>query len=150
MTPATRSWSWSPRRTRAARAPRPPRRPTPISAAPPVSLTPPSVSGDPVDGGTLTVDPGTYSGTGPIDYEYEWQRCNADGTNCVEIAGETGSSYILGPDDIGHTVVAVVTAGNAGGETRETSPSSPVVEAAPPHDTVAPVITGDVDARRGR
>ena len=72
-----------------------------VAAAPPVSATPPSVSGTPEDGATLTADPGTWTGTPPSDYEYQWQRCEADGTLCVDIAGETGSSYIPGPADIG-------------------------------------------------
>ena len=60
---------------------------SPIAAAPPVNATPPSVSGTPEDGSTLTVNPGTWTGTPPTDYEYQWQRCDADGTDCVDIPG---------------------------------------------------------------
>ena len=40
---------------------------TPPSPAPPVNTAPPSVTGSPADGGTLTADPGTWTGTTPID-----------------------------------------------------------------------------------
>ena len=49
----------------------------PVLAAPPVNTAPPSVTGTPADGGTLTADPGTWSGTTPIDFTYQWQRCEA-------------------------------------------------------------------------
>jgi hypothetical protein len=116
---------------------------TPVAAAPPANATPPSVSGDPSDGGTLTVDPGTWTGT-PPDLTYQWQRCDADGSNCVSIAGETGSSYILGSDDVGHAVTVVVTASNPAGDATSTAPATPAVAATPPHDTVAPVVDGAV------
>ena len=38
-------------------------------------------------GRTLTADDGTWSGTTPVDFTYQWQRCDADGTNCVDITG---------------------------------------------------------------
>ena len=37
------------------------------------------------DGQTLTPH-GTWTGTAPITYTYQWQRCDADGTNCADIA----------------------------------------------------------------
>ena len=62
-------------------ASRPPRRSTP---------PPPSITGTPADGGTLTADPGTWTGTAPIDYDYQWQRCDEDGAGCTDITGATG------------------------------------------------------------
>ena len=51
----------------------------PVAAAPPVNTSAPTITGTPADGETLTVDPGTWDGTTPIDYEYQWQRCDEDG-----------------------------------------------------------------------
>ena len=39
------------------------------------------------DGETLTAGDGTWTGTAPVTYTYQWQRCDADGTNCVDITG---------------------------------------------------------------
>src|SRR3954452_19005629 len=117
---------------------------TPVSAAPPANATPPSVSGDPSDGATLTVDPGTWTGTQP-DLTYQWQRCDADGTNCVDISGATDDTYTLGSDDVGHPVTAVVTASNPAGDATSTAPATPAVAATAPHDTTPPVVGGTVE-----
>ena len=67
----------------------------PIDAAPPVSVTVPAISGTAGAGHTLTAGDGTWSGTHPLDYTYQWQRCDADGSNCTDIAGATDSTYDL-------------------------------------------------------
>ena len=30
-----------------------------------------------------------WAGTGPVDFTYQWLRCDLDGTNCTDIAGAT-------------------------------------------------------------
>ena len=52
----------------------------------PANTTPPSVSGTPRDGETLTADEGTWTGTDPITYAYQWQRCDGNGLNCANLA----------------------------------------------------------------
>ena len=104
----------------------------------------PTITGTPADGETLTVDPGTWDGTTPIDYEYQWQRCDEDGENCVDIDGATDDEYTLTGEDIGSTITVVVTAVNDGGDADETAAASAPVVASAPEDTVAPAITGDV------
>ena len=86
----------------------------PVTAEPPVNTVPPSVTGTPADGGTLTADPGTWTGTLPITYEYQWQRCTDDGTACADIPGATGATYTPTGADVGHPIVVVVTATNPG------------------------------------
>ena len=104
----------------------------PVAADPPSASTPPTVSGDPRDGGTLTAQPGTWTGTGPIDYTYQWLRCDADGDNCVAIPGATGSTYTPGPDDVGSTIRVDVTATGPGGSVTERSePIGPIAATAP-------------------
>ncbi len=118
---------------------------SPIAAAPPANTTAPSITGTPADGGTLTADPGTWTGTLPIDYSYQWQRCDADGTNCTDIAGAADHTYSPTAADIGSAITVVVTAANAVTEVSEPAATAtgPVV-ASPPHDTVAPVVSGTV------
>ena len=53
-----------------------------VVAAPPAVTIDPTVIGTAVDGETLTADPGVWSGTAPIDFTYQWLRCDLDGTNC--------------------------------------------------------------------
>ena len=62
-----------------------------IEAAAPHDTVVPAITGDVTLGQTLTADTGTWTGTQPVDYTYQWQRCDADGTNCEAIPGETGS-----------------------------------------------------------
>ena len=38
-------------------------------------------------GQTLTGNQGTWSGTAPIAYALQWQRCDAAGGSCVDLAG---------------------------------------------------------------
>ena len=116
----------------------------PVAAAPPVNTTPPGITGTPEDGGTLTATPGTWTGTTPIDYTYQWQRCDENGDNCVDIPGATGDTYTPDADDIGHTVTVVVTADNEGGVVTETAAASSEIVAAPPRETTPPAVTGGV------
>ena len=116
----------------------------PIAAAPPVNSVPPSITGDPADGVRLTAGPGTWTGTPAIDFDYQWQRCAADGTACEDITGATRTTYTPGPGDIGHTITVVVTATNAGGEvTSAAGEPTELVVASPPRNAVAPTISGD-------
>jgi hypothetical protein len=99
------------------------------------------VGGTVEPGGTLTAGDGTWSGTTPVDFTYQWQRCDADGTNCVDVSGATDDTYTLGDDDLGHTVVVVVTATNSAGTDTATSAPSAVLPA-PPANTTPPSISG--------
>jgi hypothetical protein len=99
-------------------------------AAPSLSSSP-AVGGPPLSGGTLTADPGPLAGTGPFEVDYQWQQCDASGGNCVDIPGANGPSYELTPEDVGHTIVVVITVTNEVGTVSVTSPPSAVIAAAP-------------------
>jgi hypothetical protein len=107
----------------------------------------PSMSGTEQDGQTLTTDPGSWGGTAPMDFTYQWQRCDSSGANCTDIPGATGSTYQLGEDDAGNTVRVVVTATNEQGSQSATSGTSGVVAAVPPsHTGGAPTTSGPTRA----
>ncbi len=66
-----------------------------------------------LDGEKLTAEPGGWSGARPIAFSYQWQRCDAGGEACVNIAGAKHPGYLLAPADVGATVRALVTATGA-------------------------------------
>ena len=111
------------------------------NGVPPANTVLPSVSGTAQLGQTLTVANGSWSGS-PTSFAYRWRDCDASGSSCVDIAGATGSTYLLVAADVGHTLRVVVTATNAGGSTAATSAQTAVVLGAPPANTVLPSVSG--------
>jgi hypothetical protein len=96
-----RSRRWLPRRAppghegRPVAALRPPRAPRSSEEGcrpRPPTKTPPTIAGTPKLGGRLTASPGSWSGTAPITFTYQWLRCQPD---CTQIPGATGQSYTL-------------------------------------------------------
>ena len=83
----------------------------PAGPTPPASTSPlPTVSGDATVGQTLSGTNGAWSGTPPLFYTYQWQRCVP---GCTSIAGATKQSYTLLVADTGARVRMNVTATNA-------------------------------------
>ena len=83
----------------------------------PVNIAPPTISGSPQVGQTLTTTDGTWSGTPPLSFAYQWRRCNSSGAACTDIAGATSRTYVLTSADAGLTLRAVVTASNSSTQT---------------------------------
>jgi len=106
---------------------------------PPSNTSPPTIAGTAQEGQTLTAGSGTWSGTQPINYAYQWQRCESSGANCAPIAGATTTTYTLTAAEVGSTVEVAVTASNtAGSGTASSAPSAVVVPApGPPPGLVA-------------
>ncbi len=85
------------------------------AAGPPASSEPPAVVGTPQSGRLLVATAGGWSGGKPASFTYEWQRCTAAGDGCAPITNATKSSYTPVAADVGHALVASVTATTAGG-----------------------------------
>lgn len=100
----------------------------PVAAvdAGPVNVTPPTISGGPIEGQTVTADPGTWDPSSGLTFTYLWQRCDVDGQNCAAIDGATEQTYLLGPADVGGTLYVTVTATDA--SARESSADSDVTD----------------------
>lgn len=96
------------------------------AAGAPISTSPPTISGTPQVGQTLTAGTGSWTGS-PTSFAIQWQRCNAGGTSCVDVAGATATTYVLGTADVGATIRIVVTATNAAGTTSAASAATGVV-----------------------
>jgi hypothetical protein len=113
------------------------------TAAPPVNSSPPTISGSAQQGNTLTADNGTWQNS-PTTFQYQWQRCNANGGSCVNIANATAKTYALRGVDVGNRVRVGVTAVNADGNaTAESAPSAVVTSStAAPKNTERPTISG--------
>jgi len=99
--------------------PEPPPPPPPTA---PSNTTVPKISGTAQAGQTLTASSGSWSGSAPIGYSYQWQQ---DGT--TNIAGATSSSYEPVVSDVGHTLDVVVTASNSVGKASATSAQTAAV-----------------------
>ena len=113
----------------------------------PVESSPPTVTGEPLQGQTLTESHGSWANSAN-SYSYQWEDCNTTGANCTLIPGATGQSYTLTNADAGHTIVVQETASNIGGTAIPAS-SAPtaVVTPLPPTSTAVngvPKISGTV------
>ena len=118
--------------------------PTAVVTAPtkPVRHSTPVVTGNLLENSTLGVTPGDWSGTLPITFSYQWQRCDSNGNHCSDIKGATGSTYKLTSADVGHRLRVSLTAKNTAGSTAATSATTAVVGASVPANTSAPMISG--------
>ncbi len=112
----------------------------------PSTTTPPAISGTPQVGQTLTASSGSWNGTTPIAFAYQWRRCDANGGACADVASATGQTYTVQTADVDHTLRVQVTATNSGGSAQATSDPTATVTAAQsgsaPANTTAPQITG--------
>jgi hypothetical protein len=113
------------------------------SAAPPaapVSTSPTTITGSASVGSTLTAVHGSFTGSTPIKYAYQWRRCDATGGGCTDIARETKATYAVSQIDVGKTLRAVAKATNKTGSASSTSAQTGVVNAssAPPTTTGCP------------
>lgn len=84
---------------------------------PPTNTTAPVISGTNAVGQTLTTTNGTWSGSLPLTYTYQWKR---DGSN---IGGATSVTYVLVEADADTNVTCEVTATNSLGAAAATSNS---------------------------
>ena len=84
-------------------------------ATAPSNMTPPAVAGSPTPGSALTCSPGSWSGTEPLGYTYQWLRDD------TPTPSQTASAYLVQPGDVGHQISCQVTASNPRGSASATS-----------------------------
>src|SRR2546421_8036845 len=85
----------------------------------PMNTSRPNISGQLIVGRTLRGSVGSWTGTAPVAYAYQWKRCKP---TCTNIAGATHRTYRLTGADWGAQIRLFVTAANAVGNARAPSP----------------------------
>ena len=94
----------------------------------------PVISGTNTFGSTLTTTNGTFTGTAPLTYTYQWLRGGSP------ISGETLSTYVIGSSDSLAAITCEVKATNTYGFDSEVSNTITVQDFAP-INTVAPTVS---------
>jgi glucose/arabinose dehydrogenase len=98
-----------------------------IYLAPPRNTTPPAITGPTMVGKTIKTSTGSWAGSTPISFTYQWRRCDASGAACVDVPGANASKYTLVTADAGRTMRVTVTATNIVGSGSATSAPSAVI-----------------------
>src|SRR5205823_3782745 len=99
----------------------------------PANTSPPTIAGSAVQGQTLTASTGSWAGTPPIRYGFQWRRGGG------AIAGATAATYVPTAGDVGYQLDVVVVATNEAGTSSATSSrTAPVSAASPPGGTPPP------------
>jgi hypothetical protein len=93
----------------------PPPPPPPPAVAPTYSALP-VITGEAADMETLTVSNGTWTGTEPLAYAYQWLRCSKANQGCKPIDGATAAQYAVTGADVATRLTAQVTVSNAAGQ----------------------------------
>ena len=113
------------------------------STALPSNVSPPTIAGVIEADQTVTAGPGSWTGTPPLSFAFQWQRCDAAGAGCIAIDGETALTYVIDAGDIGSTLRVSATGTNGeGSSTAQSAPTSVVTAQLPPVNVGEPVITG--------
>ena len=98
----------------------------------PASTALPRVTGRAKVGSRLTATNGSWTGTTPMSYRYQWMSCAGklhDGKpqRCLAITGAGKSSLILSNQNAGRRLEVIVMAANAAGKTSATSQPTGVI-----------------------
>jgi hypothetical protein len=104
----------------------------------PVGRTAPNI------GDTLSVSNGTWTGSFPITFTYQWKKCDSPTGSCFRIPGATRNTFTVTTDLYGLTIRAEVTATNSAAAVAQNSESTKVVSAIAPLSRATPQITGTV------
>jgi hypothetical protein len=105
--------------------------PTAVVAAPqaPANTVPPTISGAAQLGQTLTANPGSWAGTQPITFTFQWLRCDQNGGVCGNAPNGTAATHLLTSADVGHAMRVRVRAKNPFGATSATTVPTAAVSA---------------------
>ncbi|HEU6446162.1 MAG TPA: S8 family serine peptidase [Gaiellaceae bacterium] len=100
----------------------------PVTVRPPVQASEIGILGTAEEDQKLSAAHGSWDGTPPFDFDYQWQRCDAGGESCTDIDRANKPTYTLDREDVKTTVRLLLTVRNDAGEASASSePTSPVL-----------------------
>lgn len=111
--------------------------PVAAAAADLVSTVQPTVAGTVRQGGSIRATAGAWSRT-PASVSYAWLRCNPNGRICAPVAGASADAYTATAADLGHALVAVVTATLGGSRQSALSTTATAAAATAPSPAPSP------------
>ena len=79
---------------------------------PPHNTTRPRIKGEAREGQALEATTGNWTGTEPIEFAYQWQRCTGK-SECTDIPEAIAARYEAGAEDVKDTLRIVITATNS-------------------------------------
>src|SRR5260370_20058024 len=74
------------------------------TAVAPNNTSPPTISGKAQVGELLKADNGTWTGTAPITYTYQWRICDGNGGACHDITRAAGNEDTVKSGVASHTL----------------------------------------------
>jgi len=101
------------------------------AAVAPSVVSPPVVSGTARVGSLLNASSGSWSGSTPMTYAYQWLSCDGAGAGCTALVAASTASYTVVASDVDRTLRVSVTASNGGGSAGATSAQTLAVQAQP-------------------
>jgi hypothetical protein len=116
------------------------------SSGKPYAFSRPSAVGTPAVGSVLGWETGTWAGT--PSFSYQWRRCDAAGSNCVDIPGATAGTYAPVQEDVGSTLrIRVADTDGLGTSTADSLPTA-VVTGAPPASPAPTSVSGQTAKKK--
>src|SRR5690349_7890061 len=107
------------------------------ATSPPRNTVRPTISGTARQGELLTAVPGSWSGTQPMTFAYQWRRCDTNGASCSNIIGATSKTYTVTSVDVGNALRVRVRATNSARSATAISPPRTVVTTEQPPKSVS-------------
>jgi hypothetical protein len=99
-----------------------------VAGVAPKNVVLPLIVGAPVSGTPSAASEGTWTGTEPITYSFQWLHCNGKGEACTEISGATKNTYTPAAGEVGKALKVKVTAKNVAGSVAvESAATIPIV-----------------------
>jgi PASTA domain/F5/8 type C domain len=105
-----------------------------ITPLAPINLALPTIAGIARHRQQLSATTGTWRGSAPTSYAYQWQKCDKAATNCADIPDATDAGYLVRLADGGSTLRVAVTASNTAGSTTALAAPTTVV----PYQCIVP------------
>jgi hypothetical protein len=96
----------------------------------------------PLIGSYVSATAGTWNGSFPMTFAYQWKFCDSAQGSCFDIKGATSSFYTVAATYYGKVLRVQVTATNSAASVPQNSEATPAVTAVAPRLRVTPPVSG--------